>query len=108
METVYRGYRNVSAKKLKKAGKTLFPAQMTAITKVGVVYLGTLYDSTTYPDAFDWITRADEGIISFSLGVIPGIQIGRDKRAEIIVYAEDYVEGIVWGTLDIQVIDLGV
>jgi len=108
METVYRGYRNVFAKKLQKAGEVLNLQQMQAITKVGIVYSGTLYASNTYPTAFDWISRASEGVVSFSLGIIPDLPVGRDKKAEIIVYAEDYAQGIVWGIIDLQVIDLGV
>ena len=103
---VYLGHKNSFARALHYGDLMLDAGQMAAITAVEVLYQGVRYSSIDYPEVFDWETRASESVIVFRLGLIPGIPVGRDRKAEIIIYAPDYVEGIVWGDVDIKVIDI--
>jgi hypothetical protein len=106
-ETVYAGYNNVLSFQIKEGDEVFSPAKMSAITKVGIVYLDALYHSTQFPNAFDADIRAAEGILNLRLGNLP-LPVGRDKEVELILWANDYPDGIVWGTFDIRVVDLGV
>ena len=107
-EIVYVGYNNALSLIVKIEEAVLTPAQMSAITKVGIVYNNVLYESTQYPGAFDTESRASEGVLVLRLGNIPNLPAGRDRETELILWANDYPNGIVWGTLDIKVVDLGV
>lgn len=102
METVYIGYENAFRKQLTEDGS---PIKLFPITKVAVQLHGTLYDSDTHPDAFDFTSEAATGHIVFKLGLIDTLLIsGRDKKAELIVFAPDYPNGYVWCLLDIKTI----
>lgn len=72
---------------------------LAALTKVGIVFGGTEYDSDDYADAFDW-TTGGTGEISFYLGKISTItEAAVDSKAEIILYSNDSPNGIVWDTI---------
>jgi hypothetical protein len=107
-ETCYLGRDNAFAKQLVLDGTPLTPAEMAAITRVDLIYLGVSYSSSSFPTAFDWVSKASDATVVFKPGNIPTIPAGRDKEAEFIVYAPDYPDGIVWGHIDLKMIDLGV
>ena len=104
METVYIGYNNSFRKQILESGALV---DLSVITKVALQLHGTLYDSETYPTAFDYTTEAATGHITFTLGNIPGLtEEARDRKAELILYAPDYPNGYVWALLDIKTVNV--
>jgi hypothetical protein len=77
--------------------------EMQAITNVGLVFEGVEYDDTTYPTAFDWATRETEGVVICKLGSVL-TSPARDTKAEIIIYTATDTVGVIWSTIDIQVL----
>jgi hypothetical protein len=108
METVYKGYDNRFARRLRSNGKIVSQEDFNSITQVGIVFNNVLYTSNQYDTAFDLISRATERIIVFSLGKIAALPVSRDKNALVVIYTTVFPSGIVWGSLDINVVSLGV
>ena len=81
----------------------LTTGEMQAITKVGLVFSGTEYESGTYESAFDWSTREDEGVVIFKLGSVLASP-ARDNNAEVVIYTATDTDGIIWTTIDVQVL----
>lgn len=106
MYTTYKDRDNTFAIQLVKNGVAFTSSEMQAITKVELLFKEVYYNSTDHPSAFDWTTRESEGVVIFSLGTISAIVAGRDKGSELIIYSSDYTDGVVWGLLDINVIEL--
>jgi hypothetical protein len=102
METVYIGHSGTIDLQLMSDGAILAPEQMSAITDVGIIVFGTNYRASVYPDAFDFVTRADEGVVSLMLGDVLATQ-GTDLSAYLIIYSSDWPDGIVWGSIVLQV-----
>jgi hypothetical protein len=72
--------------------------QMAAIDAVEVIYKGQSYHSDDYPAAFNWETYAADGIVEISLGGILD-ESGSDRNAKLIIYTDDYPNGLVMGSL---------
>jgi hypothetical protein len=104
MYTVYKDRDNTFALELIKNKVSLTTAEMQNITKVGILYNGTEYESGTYPNAFDWSTREDEAAVIFALG--PVLAAGRDTKTEVIIYTATDTNGVVWKTIDLKVVDI--
>ncbi|MCK9506037.1 MAG: hypothetical protein M0Q95_17890 [Porticoccaceae bacterium] len=107
-EEVYLGFGNMFPKQMLAEGAPLTTSHMQAITRVGIIYNKVLYTSANHPAAFDWATLANHGVVVFRLGVIP-LPPGRDRRTEVVLFAPSFFpNGVVWGTIDIKVTELGV
>lgn len=83
--------------------RDLTEAEMSAITKVEIHYDDTYYDSDTYASGFDWTTYASSAKLVLKLGNI--LPVGRDRKAELIIYDAIHTNGIVWDQMDIKVSD---
>ncbi|MCK9506033.1 MAG: hypothetical protein M0Q95_17870 [Porticoccaceae bacterium] len=103
IEMVYLGRDNSIVKELRYNEVLLDSIQMADITGVGVVYKGVLYTSAQYSDAFGWSTTT--GRINLILGRIPSLPLGRDSKAEVVIYTQTHPLGIIWAPLDIRVVD---
>lgn len=104
-EVVYSGYDNPHKYILKEDEVALTSSQMSAITKVAVRFSGETYDSDDFPDAFDWSTERDTGTLSVKLGRL-GLPDGRDRKTELIIYDSVNTNGIVWATLNLNVVTI--
>jgi len=102
-ETVYVGYDNLIDLLLKSDGVA---QDIRTTTKAAIVFNGYEYNSTNFADAFDWTTNGANGIIQLDLGSISGIETGRDKETELIIYDPNYTDGLVWGTFDLEIIEI--
>lgn len=111
MITVYRDRDNSFGLQLKKSNTdgvltVLTAGEMRDITKIEILFKGDYFDSTAYPDSFDWSTYEDSGIVIFRLGLLgDDIELGRDKRSELFIYDSANTNGLVWKELDIKVVD---
>lgn len=75
---------------------------LVAVTKVGVCFDGTVYDSEDYDTSFDWSSGVT-GEIYFYLGKITAITAAaRDSKAELILYDATAPNGWVVDLLDIE------
>jgi len=88
----YKGYDNPQVLELKTGGVA---QDLAAVSKVEVTFNGNTYDSDTYADAFDWTTDSMELVLR--LGLIPGIEVTKDKKSEIVTYDPSNPNGFVWG-----------
>lgn len=79
---------------------------LSTVTKVELLFSESYYNSTHWPDAFDYATRATGGIIIFDLAAITSLEAGRDKKAELIIYDDTNADGIVWGQIDLVIKEL--
>jgi len=105
MYTVIVDRDNTFALQLIKNKVVLTTNEMQAITKVGLKFNGTEYESDTYPDGeFDWATREAEGVVVFKLGGT--LSAGRDTKAEVIIYSATETLGVVWKTIDVKVLEI--
>ena len=107
-ERIYKDRDNPITLILQEDDEAITETQMLAITKVAVRYSstgdrddGVYYDSDSYPTLFNWTTYADEAKIVMKLGTI--LPVGRDHRAELIIYNVLSSNGIVWDQISIQV-----
>lgn len=91
-EVVYIGRNNEIVLELRENGAAV---DLEAITRV-IVDLGTFeIDSKTKPGAFDWET--DTTKLVMRLGEVEGIENHKGlKTARLIVFANDYPDGLVW------------
>jgi len=104
METFYIGKDNASKLLLSNDGVA---QDISSLTKVEVRYDGTTYSSEDYADAFDWTTYGEDGYLILKMGLISAItESGMDIAAEIIAYDSDNINGIVWGTFEVEMKDL--
>lgn len=87
-------------------GVTTYPDLSQSVTKIDLLLGGVYYSSTDVQAAFDYTTEGENGILCLRLGKIPDLPIVKDKAAEIILYDGAYPQGLVWGTIPIQVVDL--
>ncbi len=101
MYTVYKGYDNTFTVQLLEDE---LPQDITAATKIEIIYKGESYDSDTYPTSFDFTSGADTGLIVLKLGIIATIPVGTDSRSELIVYDAVNTNGIFWGRLVVKVV----
>jgi len=102
METVYIGRDN----KLNLLLKTDDVVQdLTNVHKMELLYKESYYDSDNFPASFDYATQATAGIVTLDVGSI-GLESGRDKNAELIIYDASNASGVIWGTFDLKVIEL--
>jgi hypothetical protein len=83
-------------------------ADLSNVTKIGLLFQENYYHSDNWPDAFDYSTQATAGIITFDMASLPATSFpaGRDKKTELIVYDSTNPQGIVWGTFDLHVKEL--
>lgn len=100
MYTIYKGYDNTFTVQLEDVDEI---KDLSAVSKVGILYKGTEYDSDTYPSSFDFVTNPTNGYITFKLGLISALEEGRDSRSELIVYDPSNVNGVFWGYLSLRV-----
>lgn len=108
MITVHKDRGNSFALQLKKTDENgvltvLTSAEMDAITKIEILFKETYYSSEEYGSSFDWSTLKAQGVVVFKLGLISTIPVGRDKRAELIIYDATNPAGLIWKELDIKV-----
>lgn len=103
MYKVYQDRDNTFAVQLIKNGVILTTLEMQAITNVGLNFEGIEYDYDTYSTAFDWSTRESEGVVIFKLGSVL-TSPARDNKAEIIIYTATDTNGVIWTTIDVQVL----
>jgi hypothetical protein len=103
MYTVYKGYDNVFSVQLAEDDVV---QDLSAATKVAIIYKGTTYDSDAYATSIDFTTDAATGTIHFKLGIISDLTEGRDSRVELIVYDPANTDGIYWGYLSLRVVVL--
>ena len=106
MYTVYEDRNNTICLQLFKNGIKLTSTEMDAFTNASIIFDGTEYDYDTYNAAFDWATRKAEAVIIIALGEVLDAP-ARDTKAELILYTATDTLGVVWGTLDIKVVDVG-
>lgn len=79
---------------------------LSAVTKIGICFDGTVYDSDDYPTAFDW-EAGDEGEIYFYLGRIDEIdEASIDPEAELILYDASAPNGFPVDVLYIEAKEL--
>ncbi len=107
--TVYKGRDNslfVQLSQTDEQGVVSKPDLTQGITKVEVLLKGKFYNSTDYPNAFDWTSEGATGIVGLKLGLIPELEVVKDTEAEILTYDPANPDGLVWGTIPIQVIEL--
>lgn len=102
METIYVGRDNLINLLLKADGVV---QDLTAVTKIELLYKEGYYDSDNFASAFDYSTYATSGIVILDIGSI-GLEAGQDKNAELIVYDASNASGIIWDTFDLKVIEL--
>jgi len=102
METIYLG-RNNKINLLLKTDDVV--QDLTAVTKMELLYKENYYDSDNFASAFDFATYATSGIVILDINDI-GLESGRDKNAELIVYDASNASGIIWGQIDLKVIQL--
>ena len=103
-EKNYIGYDNVNDLLLKENGVI---EDISTITKAAFIFNGNEYNSDNFPSAFDWSTDGASGIIHLSIGKIgSSISKGRDKKTELILYDANYPNGHVWGTFDLEVLEI--
>ena len=79
---------------------------LTAVTKVGLLFQENYYHSDSWPNAFNYATRATGGIIILDLAAITSLEAGRDKNAELLIYDNTNADGIVWETFDLWIKEL--
>jgi len=108
--TVYKGRNNSLSVRLSNTnelGVVSYPDLIAGgITIAEILINGKYYCSDDYPLAFDFTTEGEDGIITMVLGIIPEIELVKDAKAEIITYDPSHPDGMVWGTIAIQVIEL--
>ena len=107
---VYKGRDNSLSIRLSSTnelGAVTYPDLVAGgVTKVEVLFNGKYYCSTDYPSSFDFLTEGEDGIITMVLGTIPELEVVKDAKAEIITYDPSHPDGMVWGVIPIQVIEL--
>ena len=107
---VYKGRDNslsVRLSNINELGVTTYPDLIDGgITKVELLIKGKYYCSDDYPFSFDFTTEGSDGIITMVLGTIPDLDVVKDPKAEIITYDPSHPDGLVWGTIALQVIQL--
>lgn len=100
-EKTYRGYDNINDLLLKADGVA---QDISTTTKAAFIYNGVEFNSDNYASAFDWATDGADGVIHLKIGAIgTDIEVGRDKKAKLIIYDPNYPNGHVWGTFDLEV-----
>lgn len=107
--TVYKGRNNslfVQLSETDEAGVVTKPDLTQGVTKVEVLLKGKYYNSTDYPAVFDWASEGAAGVVGMKLGLIPELEVVKDTQAEIITYDPANPEGLVWGSIPIQVVEL--
>ena len=102
-ETFYLNKDNVSRLELRTGGAL---QDISTLTKVEIKISGVVYSSADHADAFDWTTEGSNGILHLALGKISNLVASRDKKAELILYDASNPNGIVWGTIDVKILDL--
>jgi len=111
--TVYIGFDSPALVELKKIDGSVFTAaDMEAITHIKLRYTyvsgATVeeFDSdiVAHAGVFDWATYASTGRLVLDLGLMT-ITVGRDEKAELIVYDATYTNGRVVKQLDLYVTD---
>jgi hypothetical protein len=107
METVYIGHDNVFKKTLYVNYTALTADEMAVISEITLVFDDVAYTSAAHPTAFDWETDAATGTVCFYMGRISGLASGEDRTAKVIITFTDGTS-VVWGTLHLLVLDLGV
>jgi hypothetical protein len=102
-ETIYVDRDNKFSLRLKSDNVV---ADLTTVSKVGILFQENYYHSNNWPDAFDYATRATGGIIIFDMAAIASLEAGRDKKTELIIYDNTNPDGIIWDTFDLTVKEL--
>ena len=109
MKTYYRGHANIGCYQLTsqdcETGQTN-PTPLAPVTKMELTFSGNTYDSDADPQAFDWSVNPSNGRLNLKVGLLTDVPIGRDTKSELIVYDPSNPEGVVWGLLAINVIDV--
>ena len=107
---IYKGRDNTISIQLASTdenGVVTHPDLVTSsVSTVELLIKGVFYSSDNYADAFDFTTEGAEGIITMKLGIIEELAVTKDSLAEIITYDPSHVEGLVWGTIPIRIIEL--
>jgi len=111
--TVYIGFDSPALVEFKKIDGSVFnAADMGAITRIKLRYTNASeatveeFDSDiiAHADVFDWDTYASIGKLIVDLGLMT-ITVGRDGKAELIIYDATYTNGRVVKQLDLYVTD---
>lgn len=100
-EKHYTGYNNEVKVTLKVDGSAV---DISGATNAAIRFNGTTYDKTTYSTMFDYTTSGASGILILKPGST--LPAGRDREAEIIIYDASNASGLVYGTIDLEVIDI--
>jgi len=107
-ETVYRTYDNEIKLLLTEDGSAY--TSLASATNIKIRFNSTTYSGTATDmgmgvgEEFDIETSGSEGYLILRLGgVLPA---GRDQKTEVIVYHDDFPNGIVWDTIDLKVVDI--
>ena len=105
-EIQYIGRDNPLKFQLLEDGVAIGAAEMALITKAKVLYKGTYFSSEDYSTLFDWATEASDSHIIIRMGTMTGLEAGRDREAELIIYTGTFTRGIIWDKFDLQVVEL--
>lgn len=101
--TFYVGTDGLFARTITQSGSAY---DLSSVTKVGICFDGTVYDSDDYPTAFDWDTGTT-GQIYFYLGKITAItEATHDPNTEIILYDATATNGFVVDVIDVEAKEL--
>lgn len=110
--TVYKTRNSPFLQKILDIDGTVYSAtEMAAITRVLIKYTPTVagvegtpqeVDSDVNDDVFDWTTFASAGQLKIDLGLM-GLTVGRDLKAELVVYDSTYTSGRMVAQMDIEV-----
>ena len=103
MYKVYKGHDNVFTILFEEDDVA---QDLSAVTKVELLYKGVTYDSDTDPNSFDFTTDGSDGKVHFKLGIISDIETGTDSRSELVLYDPSNTNGIYWGYIGIKVTEL--
>lgn len=110
-QKVYKGHNSPFTVRIKKPNGAFYSAtEMASISRVYLKYIpedgsdAEYADSNDTPSYFDWSTYASDGLLLIDIGLID-FTVGRDTKAEIIVYDSTWPQGRVVSQEDITISD---
>jgi len=92
---VHKGKNNPFSVVLTEGGNPINDEVRAAITKVELMFRGMLIGSETPGAAIQWDTDTP-GEMKLAIGMVEGLPVGKDRRAELILYSPDMPNGFVW------------
>lgn len=100
-EIIYLGRDNTIDVRLKASGVS---QNLTNVVKMQVVFgSGVTIDSLVSPTLFSGVTST-VGEVSFKFGSVTELTANTIYNAEILVYDDQNVNGINWGTIPIKIV----